>query len=334
MALPGHAPIQLAYYRSREFQRKVEELLPQHDAVLAHLIRVGQYVAGADQTTPNILFMADAISLAYRRLSMLPEASLLWSILSRVEMKRLMRYEKTCPVGFGLVWLHSDFDRSFLGLEQASVKILPLGIDFDQFPFNPAASGDVVAFVGNMSFSLNLDACRHFVRDILPKLRARAGIRFRMIGACSQAVKEEFARYEGVEVTGEVGRIADAMSGVFCGVCPVRAASGIQNKILNYLALGVPCVTSDVGLEGLNAQNGRDLLVYQKPEEAVELILRLHGEPALRAEVATNGRAYVERAHDWKVIHRGIRRDVSELLSEGMNSSAGSPPRNEVKGAH
>jgi len=315
-SLPGRKPIQLAYYRSEAFRRKVDYLVPRHDAVLAHLIRAGQYVADSDQKVPSILLMSDAISLAYRRLASLPGASLLWRVLSRVELERLLRYEKGCPERFGMVWLHSDVDRRFLGFKQNTVKIVPLGIDLDQFPFSATSCGDAVGFVGNMSFSMNVDACRHFARKIFPALRTRAGIRFRIIGACSTSIRREFEKHEGIEVTGGVSRIADAVNGVFCGVCPVRAASGIQTKILNYLALGIPCVTSDVGLEGLHAVDGRDLLVYHEPESAVESILRLHGDSSLRARIAGNGRRFVEKTHDWRIIGRSIREYVAELLAE------------------
>jgi glycosyltransferase involved in cell wall biosynthesis len=157
-SLCGRRPLQLAYYRSNAFRQKVEELLPQHDAVLAHLIRTGQYVADSDQKIPSVLLMSDAISLAYQRLANLPRTSLLWRFLSRTELNRLSRYERNCPESFDLVWLLSDVDRRFLELQEKSVRVFPLGVDLDEFPFNPAPCGNVVAFIGNMSFSLNLDA--------------------------------------------------------------------------------------------------------------------------------------------------------------------------------
>ncbi len=314
-SLAGRRPLQLGYYQSDAFRRKVEELLPQHDAVIAHLIRTGQYITDSGRKIPSVLLMSDAISLAYQRLANLPGTSLLWRLLSRVELNRLSRYERSCPENFDLVWLHSEVDRRFLELKQNSVRVFPLGVDLDEFPFKPVSGGNVVAFVGNMSFSLNLDACWHFIQDILPALRTRAGLRFRVVGACSPPVKRELEKHASVEVTGTVRRIADAVDGVFCGVCPVRAGAGIQSKILNYLALGIPCVTSDVGLEGLNAVDGRDLFVYRKPEDAVDLILKLHEDSSLRNTTAENGRRYVEEAHDWKTIHATLRKDVADLFA-------------------
>jgi glycosyltransferase involved in cell wall biosynthesis len=311
-ALPTRTPLQLAYYRSEAFQRKVQELLPQHDLVVAHLIRTGQYVSSAADT-PRVLLMSDAISLAYRRMASLPGAPRLWHYLYRLELSRLQDYERACPQNFQQTWLHSDIDRRFLDLDESSACIVPVGIDLAEFPFHSSRSGDVAVFIGNMGFSLNLDACNYFIRDVLPALRTKANIRFRIVGACAPALKKMLEKHPGVEVTGTVPRIADFVDGAFCGVCPVRGGAGIQNKVLNYLALGLPTVTSQVGLEGLDATPGRDLLVYRNTEEAVEMILALHRGPETRARLAANGRALIERVHDWELIYSAIRSQIARL---------------------
>lgn len=313
-ALPSRTPLQLAYYQAAEFRAKLEGLLPQHDAVFAHLVRTGQYVESGQHRSMSILLMADAISLAYKRMAGLQGFSLLWHWLYRTELRRLFDYERTSPQNFDQTWLHSDIDRQFLGLDPERVRIVPVGVDLDEFPYRPVSSGNVIAFIGNMSFSLNLDACRHFLDTIFPLLKEKSDIRFRVIGACPPSVKRMLEKYAGVEVTGKVQRIADAVDGVFCGVCPLRAGAGIQNKILNYLALGIPCVTSDVGLEGLNAIHGSDLFVYEQPQEAVRLILDLYADSGLRKATAESGRRFVEREHDWLQIHKNIRNEVSALL--------------------
>ena len=313
-ALPGALPLQLAYYRSREFQEKFEQLLPQHDAIVAHLIRTGQYVERAQRRIPSVLVMSDAISLSYSRIARLPRTFSMWHWLYRIELKRLYAYERASPRNFGRVWLHSRIDQQFLAMNSDRVRIIPVGVDLNEFPFSPHTSGNVIAFIANMSSSLNRDACRHFLREIFPLLRQRNTFRFRIIGACPPSVQREFEKYPGVEVTGRIARIADGVEDVFCGVCPLRAGAGIQNKILNYLALGIPCVTSEIGLEGLNAVDGRDLFVYRDPREAVKLICDLYDNQALRDTIAASGRRFVEQAHDWSAVHSLMRRDIAELL--------------------
>ncbi len=314
-ALPGRTPLQLAFYRSAAFRRKVDELLPQHDAALAHLIRSGQYLQAASTKRPSVLLMSDAISMAYKTMTQVQGTSALWRRVYRIEFDRLFRYEQTAPQNFNQTWLHSERDRRFLGLDSPSIKIVPVGIDLDEFPFRPGASGDVVGFIGNMAFALNQDACLHFLKDIFPAVRSHQNIRLRVIGVCPPAFAKKLLEYPGVEVTGRVARIADSTSEVFCGICPVRGGSGTQNKILNYQALGIPCVTSRVGLEGLTAMDGADLLVYNDPAEAADLILKLHADANLREQIACAGRRYVERNHDWRAIHENIRREIDSIVA-------------------
>ena len=90
-AVPTALPLQIAYYRSAEFQAAVERLLPEHDAVLAHLIRTGQYVEGRHE--PVILEMTDAISLNYQRMSGVPDVFDWKKFVYRFERGRLLRYE-------------------------------------------------------------------------------------------------------------------------------------------------------------------------------------------------------------------------------------------------
>lgn len=135
-AVPSERPLQLAYYSSNDFRKKVDELLPRHDAVIAHLIRTGQYLE-RENRIPKLLLMSDAISLAYGRMAMKKSGSLLWRMLYRMELRRLRSYEEMAPRQFDQTWLHSDAYREFLGLDLDTTRIVPVGIDLEQFPFRP-----------------------------------------------------------------------------------------------------------------------------------------------------------------------------------------------------
>jgi glycosyltransferase involved in cell wall biosynthesis len=305
-ALPGSRPLQLAYYDSAPFRERVELLLPYHDAVVAHLIRTGQYVL--DSPIPRVLEMTDAISMNYLRMQQTSGNHSWKKLVYRVEQERLQRYETSVVRQFDRVWLTSHADRRFVDpAEECDIDVIPNGTDLELLPFRPPVeNANAIVFIGNMVSAQNQDACRHFIRNILPLVRAKAPVVFRIVGNAPEGVRRRFAKYEGVELTGRIEHISEGVDGSFCGVCPLRAAAGIQNKVLEYFALGLPCVTSPLGLGGVEARPERDVLIYHNTEEAAAHILRLYDDSALRTSLALAGRELVARRYDWRHIYRSF----------------------------
>jgi glycosyltransferase involved in cell wall biosynthesis len=315
-ALATSLPLQIAYYRSAEFEAAVERLLPEHDAILAHLIRTGHYVE--ERERPVVLEMTDAISLNYQRMSEVNDTFNWKKFVFGFERSRLLRYELATLGKFRRVWMVSEVDRKFLDPSSSKpIEVIPQGVDLGSSPF-AARNGDVIAFIGNMISVQNQDACFHFVKDIFPMLRHRANLRFRVIGNISDDVAEKLRAYPGVEVTGRVKEISDAIDGAFCGVCPVRAAAGMQTKNLEYLALGLPCVTSRIGLEGIAAVENEHLLVYDNAGEAVEKIIALYTDANLHERLARRGRELVEQSYDWSIIYPKFQASMLDVLGIGQ----------------
>jgi glycosyltransferase involved in cell wall biosynthesis len=167
-----------------------------------------------------------------------------------------------------------------------------------------------------MDTAQNQDACFYFIRSILPKIRAREKLKFRIVGNASNRVAKMFRKYEAVEVTGRVDEIRHAIdTAVFCGVCPVQAGAGIQNKVLNYLALGLPCIVSRVGVEGIDAEPGKDLLVFNNAEEAAQQILSVYYDSELRTRLAFAGRKTVEDRFSVHALRETITKSAARLLA-------------------
>ncbi len=292
LAVPTRTPLQLAYYRSKTFRQTLSQLLPDHDGVVAHLQRTGQYVDHLAGSKPVILDMTDAISLTYRRARRLRKKREYLDLVYALEQKRLAKFERSAPARFSESWLVSPVDIEYLfgNATPASVDCVPVPVDLADFPFRPHVSGETILFIGNLRSVPNRDACFWFCSEVFSALRERRPtLRFRIIGAADAATKAQLEALPGVEVLGEVEHIRDHLHDVFCGVCPVRAGAGIQNKVLNYLALGLPCVTSDIGLEGIRAAHGSDLLCFSTAAEAIEQISMLADTPALRDRLRAQG---------------------------------------------
>jgi glycosyltransferase involved in cell wall biosynthesis len=209
----------------------------------------------------------------------------------------------------------SDVDRRFLAEDPGEhVEVIPMGVDLQGLPFG-TRDGDAIAFIGKMATLPNQDACFHFLRDIFPKVRERVKVKFRVIGDIPNSVADKLLAYPDVEVTGRFDDIGEAISGAFCAVCPMRAAAGIQNKILQSMALGLPCLTSRLGLEGVNAIENEHLLVYDSTEEAAEKIITLRSDPCLRAKLARQGRARVEQFYDWNNLYPKFKASILDALN-------------------
>jgi len=299
-ALPRGTPLQIAYYQSSAFANRVQALLPEHDICLAHLVRTGHYVRQAK--IPTVLEMTDAISMNYKRVRELKQARGLKSWVYRFEANRLLRYERSALEEFDAVTLVSELDRDFLldGRRGDNVVVCSNGVDLEALPFRDRRiSEPVAAFIGNMTSIQNLDACFYFAEEILPLVRDRLQCKFRVVGRIKTGDARRLSAIEGVEVLCNVANVADAVGNARVGVAPVRLGAGVQNKVLEYMALGLPVITSPVALEGLQAQADVDLLVAATPEEFASQLETLWHDEVLRAELAASGLRYVEEHHSW-----------------------------------
>lgn len=299
-ALPGSIPLQIAYYQSGAFRKRVQALLPEHDVCLAHLIRTGHYVRQAK--IPTVLEMTDAISMNYQRVCELKKARGLKCWVYRFETERLLRYERSVLGAFDAVTLVSELDRDYLlaGRSDDNVVVCSNGVHLDALPFRDRrASEPVAAFIGNMTSIQNLDACFYFAEEVLPLVRERLQCRFRVVGRIKPGDVRRLTAIEGVEVLCNVPNVAEAVGNARVGVAPVRLGAGVQNKVLEYMALGLPVITSPVALEGLQAQPGVDLLVAGTPEEYASRLETLWGDELLRSELAASGLRYVQAHHSW-----------------------------------
>lgn len=320
LALPTRTPLQVAYYRSSAFAAAVSRLLPSHDGVFVHLVRCAEYVRHSGK--PRILEMTDAISLNYSRVKQLKKARGLKSRVFGIEAKRLLDYERTVVDDFDLSVLVSKTDRDYLfsGESAGKVMVCSNGVDLSGLPYVARSmTSRLLIFIGDMRTVQNQDMCHYFAEAVLPLLRQRADYRFRIVGSIAPAPAEQFRAYDGVEVTGRVASVAAAAFDGAIGVCPMRIGAGVQNKILEYMALGLPVVTTSLGLEGLGAKAGRDLLIADTPEAFVERIEWLAAHPSEAVEMAGSARHFVEQEHGWTEMTRALVERVDSLLAESFH---------------
>ena len=316
-SLPSKRPLQIAYYSSNALQQRVRDLVPDHDLVLAHLLRAGQFATPID-SCPCILEMTDALSLNYHRVAKLGKWGLK-HLLYRIEENRMAIYEQQAVERFDLVSLVSEVDRKHLisntAADTAKVKVYTNGIDLSDRPYQPPGATPTIVFIGNMRTIHNQESCLYFAEKILPELRSHIpAARFRIVGHATEKVKHTFSRFEGVDITGWVDSIPEATRDAIAGMGIMQVGAGVQNKILEYMALGLPVIANKTGMEGIEAKADTHFLQAETPLKVVDSVLALYESERRRNALAQNARSFVENNHNWDVVLSGLVDDVERLL--------------------
>lgn len=297
-------PLQVHYYRSARMRALVEARLAEgrFDAVYVHLLRMAQYVERA-RGPRRVLDITDAVSLLYERARKMRRDA--FRALFAVEVARLRRYETRLVRAFDATAIISNVDRDVLIANGAPAERLALvNNGVDRAFFAPrAASYDArrLVFVGNLGSFANTDAAEFMLREIFPRVRGEAADAvLDVVGVNPPPSLLAFHGVDGVTVTGAVDDVRPYVERAAASLCPVRVAGGVQNKILESLALGVPVVTSPEGFEGLGARGEADgVCVARGAAEFARLCLELMRDGARRRELGARGARFVAEHFDW-----------------------------------
>jgi len=201
-------------------------------------------------------------------------------------------------------------------------RIVPNGVDVDKFrPADPDTDDprSEIVFVGGCSWFPNRDALSYFAQDVLPSIRREvSGVRVRWVGRADPDTRRRYRRDHGIEMTGYVEDIRPHVHGAACYVVPLRVGGGSRLKILDAWAMGKAVVSTSQGCEGLDARNGKNILIRDEAEtfaEAVRLVLR---DRELRCQLGREARRTAVESYSWDVIRGKVRTIYGSMVeSEG-----------------
>jgi glycosyltransferase involved in cell wall biosynthesis len=177
------------------------------------------------------------------------------------------------------------------------------GVDCDTLrPLPPG--GDAILFTGLMHYPPNADAAVFFCRSILPRIRSETPeLKFIVAGhSPPRRVQRLAVENPHVEVTGSVADLRPYYEQAAVIVVPLRAGGGTRLKILESMALARPVVSTSIGCEGLEVEDGRHLLIADRPDDFAASVTHLLCDPALRRRLAASARQLVETRYDWPSI--------------------------------
>jgi polysaccharide biosynthesis protein PslH len=223
--------------------------------------------------------------------------------LYRLEGRRVRTLERTAARARSVTFATEAEAGLYRGYcPEARVEAIMNGVDLDYFrpPSDVEESGKLV-FVGQLDYRANVLGLNWFCREAWPAIRDRLPeASFQIVGRDPVAAVRRLGTMPGIEVVGAVPDVRPYLASARVVVVPLPVARGVQNKVLEAMAMGRPVVGSAAALEGIPLLEGRDALAATAPPDWVRCIAGLWDDPARRGELGRNARRYVEANHRWE----------------------------------
>lgn len=293
-------PLQCGYFYSRRNQKRFDEIVAQvrPDHIYCQLIRMAEYVK--NYPVVKTLDYQDVFSKgALRRAE---KAVWFMKPFFMMEYCRVARYENVVFNRFNHKTIITAVDRDLIPNEHRDeIVVVANGVDFEHFSYHQEEKVYDLIFSGNMNYAPNVDAAEFLAKEIFPALkREMPGLKLVLCGA-TPAPRVKALQSEDVIVTGWVDNMAEwyAKSRIF--VAPMRMGTGLQNKLLEAMAMQLPCVTSPLAAKPLEHADAKQAVMPCSTTSGyVEAIRSLLQDPELYQRLSNNGYQYVHEQYDWQ----------------------------------
>ena len=322
-AIPGRTPLQAAYSRSSAMAALIRQTQREESFDVVHVEHLrGAELTEAVNSLPIVFDSVDSITLLF---DWVQRSGPTWRsrLLARLDVARTRRYEGQLLERYARVLITSPKDKQ--ALVQLSTApdagqrlvVLPNGVDLDYFtPLNVPRDPATIVFTGKMSYHANVAAALDLARKVMPLVwQQNPQARLVLAGKDPAPELTALAADTRITVTGTVPDLRPYLAQATVAVSPMRYGVGIQNKVLEAMAMSTPVITTGQTLTALQTQVDRDILVGDTPEAIAQAVNKLLSNDQLRQRLGQAGRRYVETHHDWNVAAErleGIYREVQE----------------------
>ena len=319
-ALPTREPLQAVYAYHPAMEQRLSELLDEGGFDVVHIehLRAARLVR-AVRGTPKVYDSVDSISLLFEQTAQ-GGAQLRSRLMAAVDLARTRRYE---------AWLLTQYDQGVVtsqrdkdALEKLAHRFLPPqaqpapitvvtnGVDLDYFrPQDDTGQRDsrTVVFTGKMSYHANIAATLYFAREVLPRIWVQdPDVRFQIVGKDPPEAVRQLATDRRIQVTGTVDDLRPYLAQATVAVCPALYAVGVQNKVLEAMAMGTPVISTPAGCAALALEEGREILTAEGEDKLAAAVLQVLNDPTLARRLSAAGRQYVEAHHSWEALARRL----------------------------
>ena len=300
----------------------------EYDAVVAVTLGAAPYAAKA-----KALFkILDHHNVEYQviRRQCQVERSLLRRLRYTPTWIKAAKFEKAVTGVFDAIAVVSSCERTLMEdllphesritHHELRITVVPNGVDPGLLEFNAPKKQNTLVFTGALSYRPNYDAALALCKDILPAIRRQfPDVRLRITGRNDGVDMTKFPQDRGIEFTGYVDDIRPVVASASALVVPLRFGGGTRLKILEAMALGTPVVSTPMGAEGLEIENGVHMLLGESSGDLVSQTARILSDPEFGEWIAKNARALIREKYQWPAIAEDFERVISSGLERKRN---------------
>lgn len=324
LALLTGRPLSVASFASRTLARAIDRRLSGGgiDVVVAQSAAMAEYVRGK-VGVPRVMDFVDLDSEKWRTYAGI--RPLPWSRLFELEAKRLARYEDDVAREFEHSVFVSRVEAALLErrVPDARISVIANGVDLEHFA--PGATrtaeekSDAVVFTGVMDYFPNVDAMVYYCETVHPRVRReQPTAEVWIVGRNPSREVARLARIPGVTVTGEVPDTRPWLNRAKLAIAPFRVARGVQNKVLEALAMALPVVGTSLAFQGIQALPGEGVEIADDAESFASAVVRLLRDDRAREAAGSLARAFAERSLPWQTGAAALEHLLEGLTGKGI----------------
>lgn len=293
-------PLQCGYFYHQKTDKKIHQLIKaiQPDHIYGQLVRVAEYIK--KEPYPKTIDYQDVLSKGMdRRAQTAP-----WYLkpFFKMESRRLAKYEADIFSYFDNHTIITGVDRDLIPHSNSyNIELVANGVDFEKFQSRDTEKKFDLIFTGNMSYVPNVDAALFLANTIFPELKKKFPSLTLAICGANPAAKVKALARKGIVVTGWINDMNEYYTKSRIFVAPMRLGTGLQNKLLEAMASGIPCVTSFLAGKPLeNVQQAKDIMICNTLTGYLDAISILLTNQELYDEMVRNGQRFVRENYNWE----------------------------------
>lgn len=298
-------PLQCTYAMSINIKRTILEILRKDDFDCVHIehLRAAQFIPDFYDLCPVIFDAVDYLTPLYQQF-ISRQTSYDRHLINLIEYDKLKKYETDIISKFKTIIASTNQEAKLISTHAKHSQVFPIenGVDFNYFYPNESSlpKYDLI-FSGKMSYFANEQAALYLYKEIMPLVwRSLPQVKLLIAGNGPTRTVSRLSDDKRITVTGYVNNMPDALSKARLAICPIISGAGIQNKILEAMAMAKPVITSKLVLNGLSqVKTGEHLLATDNPQKFAKYIVLLLRNPDVARKIGAAARKYVVVNHNW-----------------------------------